>query len=205
MINKENNFEKGINVLHKEQIMVDGVDVSGCKNFYCGICEEENKIPRTINHLTADCRMYPNCDYKQLKRKEQECEQKEKELLSNEKIINKLMKEVDELKQEYEELEEKLNAQFAEMEEKLTAEEMKNYELKEKLRIVSRSVNTFNCSRARSNTGYIGITYNNKHNLYQVCIAKDGKTYRKPYTKDLETAIRYKQELEMELYGEIRQ
>lgn len=75
---------------------------------------------------------------------------------------------------------------------------------KENLRIVSRSVNTFNCSKARSNTGYIGITYNNKHNLYQVCIAKDGKTYRKPYTKDLETAIRYKQELELELYGEIR-
>lgn len=38
-----------------------------------------------------------------------------------------------------------------------------------------------------------------------MCIAKDGKTYRKTYTKDLETAIKYKQELEMELYGEIRQ
>ena len=37
-----------------------------------------------------------------------------------------------------------------------------------------------------------------------MCIAKDGKTYRKPCTKDLETAIRYKQELELELYGEIR-
>lgn len=55
---------------HK-QIIIDGIDVRGCKNFYCGICEEENKIPRTINHFTTDCRMYPNCNYKQLKRKEQ--------------------------------------------------------------------------------------------------------------------------------------
>ena len=63
-----------------KQIIIDGVDVRGCKNFYCGICEEENKIPRTINHFTADCRMYPNCNYKQLKRKEQECEELKKTL-----------------------------------------------------------------------------------------------------------------------------
>lgn len=61
-----------------KQIIIDGVDVRGCKNFSCGICEEENKIPRTINHFTADCRMYPNCNYKQLKRKEQECEELKK-------------------------------------------------------------------------------------------------------------------------------
>ncbi len=76
---------------------------------------------------------------------------------------------------------------------------------KENLRVVSRSINSFNRSVKLSNTGYIGITYNKKHDLYQVAIAKNGKTYRKPYTKDLETAIKYKQELEMELYGEIRQ
>lgn len=39
------------------------------------------------------------------------------------------------------ELEEKLNAQFAEMEEKLTAEELKNYELKEKLKIAEEALN----------------------------------------------------------------
>ena len=50
------------------EIIIDGVDVSGCKNFSCGICEEENKISRTINHFTADCTFYPNCYYKQLKR-----------------------------------------------------------------------------------------------------------------------------------------
>lgn len=37
------------------------------------------------------------------------------------------------------ELEENLNAQFAEMEEKLTAEELKNYELKEKLKITEET------------------------------------------------------------------
>lgn len=39
------------------------------------------------------------------------------------------------------ELEKKLNAQFAEMEEKLTAEEMKNYKLKEKLKIAEEALN----------------------------------------------------------------
>ena len=61
--------------MENKEIIIDGVDVSGCKNFSCGICEEENKIPKTINHFTADCRMYPNCYYKQLKRKEQENEE----------------------------------------------------------------------------------------------------------------------------------
>lgn len=54
-----------------KQIIIDGVDVSGCENFSCGICEEAKKIPRTINHFTADCRMYPNCYYKQLQREKQ--------------------------------------------------------------------------------------------------------------------------------------
>lgn len=38
------------------------------------------------------------------------------------------------------ELEEKLNAQFAEMEEKLTAEEMKNFKLREKLSIAKEEL-----------------------------------------------------------------
>ena len=71
--NTSDNNDKIMENLHKQKI--DGIDVSGCKNFSCGICEEENKIPKTINHFTADCRMYPNCYYKQLKRKEQECEE----------------------------------------------------------------------------------------------------------------------------------
>lgn len=39
-----------------------------------------------------------------------------------------------ELEKRVKDLEQKLNAQFVEMEEKLTAEEMKNFELKEEIR-----------------------------------------------------------------------
>ena len=81
----------------KEQIIIDGVNVYGCVQF---IQEEEDCC-----NLGGSCKGWPNCYYKQLIRKIEECEQKEKELLSNEKIINKLMKEVDELKQECEKLE----------------------------------------------------------------------------------------------------
>lgn len=50
------------------------------------------------------------------------------------------------------ELEEKLNAQFAEMEEKLTAEEMKNFKLKEKLKIAEEALNNihhFDCDTCK--------------------------------------------------------
>ena len=76
-----------------KQIIIDSVDVSGCENFSCGICEEENKIPKTINHFTADCRMYPNCYYKQLKRKEQECEELKQVLIEIEEIAKNMNKE----------------------------------------------------------------------------------------------------------------
>ena len=66
--------------MRDKQIMIDGVDISGCKNFSCGKCEEENKIPKTINHFTADCRMYPNCYFKQLARKTQEYEELKEEI-----------------------------------------------------------------------------------------------------------------------------
>ena len=81
-----------------EQIMIDGVDVSRCIDF-----NKRDKV--SCYHILYDkCNENPNCYFKQLACKTQECEQKDKELLSNEKIINKLMKEVDELRQECEEL-----------------------------------------------------------------------------------------------------
>ena len=46
-----------------------------------------------------------------------------------------------ELEKRVKDLEQKLNAQFAEMEEKLTAEEMKNNKLKEKLKIAEEALN----------------------------------------------------------------
>lgn len=66
-------------------------------------------------------------DYKQIiERLQEECTEKTD-------LNIKLMERV-------KELEEKLNAQFAEMEEKLTAEELKNYELKEKLKIAEEAL-----------------------------------------------------------------
>lgn len=57
--------------MSKEQIIIDGVDVSGCENLMQGIvpfgCMEDRK--------TCSCMNNPNCLYKQLKRKEQDCEE----------------------------------------------------------------------------------------------------------------------------------
>ena len=57
-----------------KQIIIDGVDVSGCKKLMQGIvpfgCMEDRK--------TCSCMNNPNCLYKQFKRKEQECEEKQK-------------------------------------------------------------------------------------------------------------------------------
>ncbi len=70
-----NNFVKDINVSHKEQINIDGVDVSSCPacNLNCGIaqCSELFKhFPSSIY-----CRDNANCYFKQLARKTQECEE----------------------------------------------------------------------------------------------------------------------------------
>lgn len=85
-----------------EEIIINGIDVSECKNFSCGICEEENKIPRTIEHFTADCTFYPNCYFKQLKRLQQELDIKEKMLdkftIGSSETLEKLQKENEGLK-----------------------------------------------------------------------------------------------------------
>lgn len=74
----------------KEQIMINGVDVSGCisfdKNNEYNICcyddIREDKIP-----FANFCVENKNCYYKQLKRKEQECEELLKE---NQQLRNSL-------------------------------------------------------------------------------------------------------------------
>lgn len=86
----------------EEQIIIDGVDVTGCT--WCDFEPDVEPYCCINDGEDLNCEDNPNCYFKQLARKTQECEQKEKELLSNEKIINKLMKEVDELKQECEKL-----------------------------------------------------------------------------------------------------
>lgn len=103
----------------KEQIIINGVDVSGCE-YLTNELEEDGEYYWFCNIAPAggpdECEYKPECFYKkilkQLARKTQECEQKEKELLSNEKIINKLMKEVDELKQECEKLKNQVDEDY---------------------------------------------------------------------------------------------
>lgn len=60
-----------------KQIIIDGVDVSECKKLMQGIvpfgCMEDRK--------TCGCKYNPNCHYKQLKRKEQECEELKKTIM----------------------------------------------------------------------------------------------------------------------------
>lgn len=58
-----------------KQMIIDGVDVSGC-NF---TLERDGKIKCECTHATGfgvicDCECWKTCDYKNYKRKEQECE-----------------------------------------------------------------------------------------------------------------------------------
>lgn len=88
----ENNFVEDINVPHKEQIIIDGVNVGGCKylntfsdcdgyHYYCDLADDiKNEY----------CEYYKDCYYKQLKRAENQ--------------IVELNKKVEVKTQEYEEL-----------------------------------------------------------------------------------------------------
>lgn len=78
-----------------KQIIIDGVDVSKCNKFDNGEC---------LNPLETvlDCENSPNCLFKQLARKTQECER-----LKNERTVD-LVKQLDQLKTENEILKEKL-------------------------------------------------------------------------------------------------
>ena len=52
-----------------KQIIIDGIDVSGCEDYgYRG------KAGYWCHNYDEPCTDYPNCNYKQLKRKEEECE-----------------------------------------------------------------------------------------------------------------------------------
>ena len=53
-----------------KQIIIDGVDVSGCK-YWKGYC----RIASLCDYPGHLCEVTPNCYYKQLKHKEQECEE----------------------------------------------------------------------------------------------------------------------------------
>lgn len=86
----------------KEPIMIDDVDVSKC-GFYCS-AEENNYNCMLLNNIKNDCSYYKICYYKQLKRKEQECEQWKHQAELGVDTTNILTKELEEKEQECEEL-----------------------------------------------------------------------------------------------------
>ena len=69
-----------------EQIIIDGVDVSKCIYFQ----QEDDEYTcgaEECNGAIVACRACDNCYYKQLKRKEQECEYLKKKLLRKEAVV----------------------------------------------------------------------------------------------------------------------
>ena len=101
-------------------IIIDGVDVSGCKYFDC--CNKECKAEYYIMHgyeivKYDSCIDNPNCYYKQLIRKERECQQAMDNYvqldLQRVKEYNELVDLYKAKEQECEELKEELQAQRA--------------------------------------------------------------------------------------------
>lgn len=97
-----------------KQIIVDGVDIGWCKNYN----EANSKDCETL----YICAENPNCYYKQLKRKEQECEElKEKYLKlkeqngSNIVQLNTVNEQLDQLKAENEELKKLLKVRIEDL------------------------------------------------------------------------------------------
>ena len=140
----------------KEPIIIDGVDVSECL-FYQSNFEEDYdvKIKHFCSnwHNSCESANNSNCYFKQLARKTAECENLKEEneelkaqrdtyvsLMNVYKNISKGRQDNITVTNYISKLEEKLNAQFAEMEEKLTAEENKNFELKENIKTIFTSL-----------------------------------------------------------------
>lgn len=57
-----------------KQIIVDGVDVSGCKHFKIGTCLADYLLT-DMDFSEAKCELCKDCYFKQLTRKTQECEE----------------------------------------------------------------------------------------------------------------------------------
>ena len=70
MTDNENNLAKDINVPHKEQMIIDGVDVSGCSYYQYNMCTATKDDHGDCSLCCQDYDMN-DCYYKQLKRKEQ--------------------------------------------------------------------------------------------------------------------------------------
>ena len=79
-----------------KQIITDGVDVSECKHFKNATCIADYLLT-DMNFSEAKCELCKNCYYKQLKRKEQECEKLKKYLHQNFEEKDKLHLIIDRL------------------------------------------------------------------------------------------------------------
>lgn len=87
----------------KEPIMMDGVDVAECEKLYTSNLPIGNDKIKCGLHQGKTCDNYPNCYYKQLKRKEQECEEwKSKYYNSTTEVKADLIKQLDQLETECE-------------------------------------------------------------------------------------------------------
>ena len=93
----------------KEQIIVGGVDVSGCGHLYI---RPEDRVVWCTDYLYGNCGAHPYCTFKQLARKTQELEQYKKSKQASYETMqrewNKATLENRKLKQECEQLKEKL-------------------------------------------------------------------------------------------------
>lgn len=63
----------------KEQVIIDGVDVSGCGHL------EDKEACGSMDCQSIECEKNPNCLFKQLARKTQECEELKENLNNSEK------------------------------------------------------------------------------------------------------------------------
>ena len=74
---------------NKKQIIIDGIDVSECQDFYISTVKKGKYC-----HCVCDntpylaCKDNQNCYFKQLARKTQECEELKEELATYKKILN---------------------------------------------------------------------------------------------------------------------
>ena len=87
---------------NKEQIIIDGVDVSECGHFYI---RPEDRAVCCTNRVNCLCGANPNCDYKQLVRKMQEYEELKSESFTREELITLQEKDIDRYRKALEEIE----------------------------------------------------------------------------------------------------
>lgn len=82
----------------KEQIIIDGVNIIDCDNYYV-----EQETDQVKCDLSGEyCRENKNCFYKQLARKTQECEALKSESFTRDSLITLQEEEIEELKRKVE-------------------------------------------------------------------------------------------------------